>query len=61
MKKFNWATLKYAAIGFACLVIGTATVRALDLPEIGPVVVGAIMLSLLIASTNEPANRPKKA
>ena len=61
MKKLNWATLKYAAIGFACLIIGTATVRALDLPEIAPAITGAIMISLVIAATNEPARQPKKA
>jgi hypothetical protein len=54
MKKFNWVTLKYAAIGFACLVMATATVRALDLPEIAPAIIGAIMISLLVAATNEP-------
>ena len=53
MKKCKVVTLKYAAIGFACLVMGMATVRALDLPEIAPAIIGAIMLSLLVASTNE--------
>ena len=54
MKKCKRVTLKYAAIGFACLVIATATVRALDLPEFAPAIIGAVMLSLLVASTNEP-------
>ena len=36
MKKCKVVTLKYAAIGFACLVMGMATVRALDLPDIAP-------------------------
>jgi len=53
MKKCKVITLKYAAIGFACLVIAMATTRALDLPEIAPAVVGAVMLSLLVASTEE--------
>ena len=53
MKKLNVTTLKYAGIGFACLVIAMATLRAFDLHEIGPAAVGAVMLSLLIASTAE--------
>lgn len=53
MKKWNTATLRYVGMGFACLVIATATVRALDLQDIGPAVVGATMISLLIASTAE--------
>ena len=32
MKKCRAITLKYAAIGFACLVIAMATTRVLDLP-----------------------------
>lgn len=54
MKKCKLVTLKYAAIGFACWVIATATVRALDLPDFAPAIIGAVMLSLLVASTNEP-------
>jgi hypothetical protein len=53
MKQWNKTTFKYVGIGLACVVIATATVRALDLQEIAPVVVGAVMLSVLIASTAE--------
>lgn len=53
MKKWNVATLRYVGMGFACLVIALATVRALDLQEIGPAVIGATMISLLVASTAE--------
>lgn len=53
MKKLNVTTLKYAGIGFACLVIAMATLRVLGLSEIGPAVIGAVMLSLLVASTAE--------
>lgn len=53
MKKWNLATLKYVGIGFSCLVIALATVRALDLQDMAPVAVGAVMLSVLIASTAE--------
>ena len=53
MKKWNLTTLKYVGIGFSCLVIALATVRALDLQDMAPVAVGAVMLSVLIASTAE--------
>lgn len=53
MRKCQAITLKYAAIGFACLIIALATTRALNLPEIAPAVVGGVMLSLLVASTEE--------
>ena len=53
MKKLNGITLKYTGIGFACLVIAMATLRVLDLSDIGPAIVGAVMLSLLVASTAE--------
>ncbi|HNY78355.1 MAG: hypothetical protein RBS72_10750 [Sedimentisphaerales bacterium] len=53
MKKWNAATLRYVGMGFACLIISLATVRAFDLHDIGPAVVGATMLSLLVASTAE--------
>ncbi len=53
MKKWNAATLRYAGVGLACLIIALATVRALDLHDIGPAVIGATMLSLLVASTAE--------
>jgi hypothetical protein len=53
MKKLNAVTLKYVGIGFSCLVIALASLRALDLQEIAPVAVGAVMLSVLIASTAE--------
>lgn len=53
MKKWNAATLRYVAMGLACLVIALATVQALDLHDIGPAVIGATMLSLLVASTAE--------
>jgi hypothetical protein len=56
MKKWNFATLKYVGIGFSCLVIALATLRALDLQDIAPVAVGAVMLSVLIASTAEMHN-----
>jgi hypothetical protein len=53
MKKLSTTTLKYVGIGFACLVIAMATLRAFDLGEIGPAAIGAVMLSVLIASTAE--------
>lgn len=53
MKKWNAAMLRYAGVGLACLIIALATVRALDLQDIGPAVIGATMLSLLVASTAE--------
>lgn len=56
MRKPNTVTLKYVGIGFACLVIAVATVRAFGLRELGPVVIGATMLSVLVASTAETRN-----
>jgi hypothetical protein len=53
MKKWNTNTLRYAGMGFACLIIALATVRALNLQDLGPAVVGATMISLLVASTAE--------
>jgi len=53
MKKLNFTTLKYVGIGFSCLVIALTTLRALDLQDIAPGAVGAVMLSVLIASTAE--------
>jgi hypothetical protein len=53
IRKHNKLTLKYAAIGFASVVIATATLRALGLVELAPVAVGAVLLSLLVASTEE--------
>ena len=53
MKKWNTVTFKYVGIGFACLVIAMATVRAFGLQDIAPVAIGAVMLSVLIASTAE--------
>jgi uncharacterized membrane protein len=53
MKKCSAVTLKYAAIGFASIVIATATFRAWNLAELAPMAVGAVMLSLLVACTEE--------
>ncbi len=53
MSKCHKLTLKYAAIGFAAVVIATATFTAWGLAELAPIAVGAVMLSLLVASTEE--------
>lgn len=53
MKTCSKLTLKYVAIGFASVVIATATLRAWGLAEFAPIAVGAVMLSLLVASAEE--------
>ncbi len=53
MKMCRPTTLKYLGIGFACLVIAMAVLRAVDALDSAPVVAGAILLSLLVASTEE--------
>jgi hypothetical protein len=51
MKKPDITGLKYVAIGFACLVIALAVLRALGRDDIAPVVAGAVLLSILVAAT----------
>lgn len=53
MSKCRRLTLKYAAIGLASVVIATTTLGAWGLAELAPTAVGAVMLSLLVASTEE--------
>jgi len=52
MRKIDITGLKFVAIGFACLVIATAILRTLNLTDLAPGVAGAILLSVLIASTS---------
>ena len=59
MKKFNPSCLKLAAIGFACLIIGTAILRTFDRVDMTAPLAGAIMLSILIASTHEAPQASK--
>jgi len=49
--------LKYVAIGFACLVIGMAILRTLGLENHALSVTGAIMFSVLVASTRQSGRR----
>jgi hypothetical protein len=58
MKKPDITGLKYVAIGFTCLVIALAVVRALGRNDIAPMVTGAILLSVLVAAAYE-TRRPQ--
>ena len=49
--------MKYIAIGFACLVIGMAVLRTLGLENQALGVTGAIMFSVLVASTRQGRRR----
>ena len=53
MRRPDTTSLKYVAIGFACLVIAMAILRTLGHLDVAPGVVGAIMLSVLVASAAE--------
>lgn len=53
MKMCRPITYKYLGIGFACLMISTAILRASNAMNLAPIAVGAIMLSLLVASIEE--------
>jgi hypothetical protein len=53
MKMCKPTTLKYLGIGFACLVIAMAVLRAVNSLDSAPAAAGAILLSLLVASTEE--------
>lgn len=53
MKTCKAVTFKYLGIGFACVVIGMATLRVTDTLDLAPAVAGAILLSLLVASVEE--------
>jgi hypothetical protein len=53
MKRFNRTHVKYVAIGFAGSVIATAILRTLGQDTLAPGVVGAIMLSVLVAAAAE--------
>jgi hypothetical protein len=53
MKMCKPTTFKYLGIGFACLVIAMAILRAINSLDVAPAVAGAILLSLLVASTEE--------
>jgi len=53
MKMCKPVTYKYLAIGSACLIIATALLRVANATELAPAVVGAILLSLVVASIEE--------
>jgi hypothetical protein len=53
MKMCKAVTYKYLGIGFACLVIATTLLRAADALDFAPVVAGAVLMSLLVASVEE--------
>jgi hypothetical protein len=53
MKMCKAVTYKYLGIGFACLVIAMAVLRAANSLDLAPAVAGAILLSLLVASAEE--------
>ncbi|MBN1359662.1 MAG: hypothetical protein JW993_03670 [Sedimentisphaerales bacterium] len=53
MKMCKPNTFKYLAIGFACVVIAMAILRAANALDQAPAVAGAILLSLLVASAEE--------
>jgi len=53
MKMCKPITYKYLGIGFACLVIATAILRAANALDLAPAVAGAVLLSLLVASVEE--------
>lgn len=53
MKLYRPVAYKYLGIGFACLIIATALLRAADALEWAPAVAGAIMLSLVVSSIEE--------
>jgi hypothetical protein len=57
MKKLDIIGLKYVAIGFACLVIALAVLRALGRDDIAPMVTGAVLLSVLVAATCQTRGR----
>jgi hypothetical protein len=56
MKKIDVTKLKYVGMGFGCLVVATAILRTLGHLDLAGGVAGAIMLSLLVASS---ADKPK--
>ena len=53
MRTPDVAGLKYIAIGFACLVIAMAVLRTRGLENQALGVTGAIMFSVLVASTRQ--------
>jgi hypothetical protein len=53
MKKPDLIGLQYVAIGFACLVIALAVLRAIGRDDMAPVVAGAVLLSVLVAAAYE--------
>jgi hypothetical protein len=57
MKKPDITGLKYVVIGFVCLVIALAVVRALGRNDIAPMVAGAVLLSVLVAATYQTHRR----
>jgi hypothetical protein len=53
MKTPDITGLKYVVIGFTCLIIALAVVRALGRNDIAPMVTGAILLSVLVSAAYE--------
>ncbi len=53
MKKPDVIGLKYVAMGFTCLVIAMAVLRALGRDDMAPMVAGAVLLSILVAAAYE--------
>ncbi len=58
MKKLDITGLKYVVIGFTCLVIALAVLRALGRDDIAPMVTGAILLSVLVSAAYQ-TRRPQ--
>jgi len=59
MSKPNVRGVKYIAIGLACFITAMAVLRTLGWLDLAPGVSGAIMLSVLVASTAEARQSDK--
>ncbi len=58
MKKPDVTGLTYVVIGFICLVIALAVLRALGRDDVAPMVTGAILLSVLVSAAYQ-TRRPQ--
>jgi predicted membrane channel-forming protein YqfA (hemolysin III family) len=58
MRKPDLAGLKYVVMGFTCLVIALAVLRALGRNDMAPLVAGAVLLSVLVAAAYQ-RHRPQ--
>ena len=60
MSKPNVRGFKYVAIGLACFIVAMAVLRTLGRLDLAPGVSGAIMISVLVASTAEARQADKR-